>query len=146
MGETRDQKSGFIETGRWYDIKIELAGPRIKCWLDGKLVHDIRSESEKTRALFASATRDEKKGDIIVKVVNAAATASDVELNLAGAPKLSGAAQAIVLTSASPRDENTIDQPTKVSPRTETLTVRGPKFTHTFPGNSLTVLRIAAEQ
>ena len=32
---------GSVETGRWYDIKIELNGQHIRCYLDGKLVHDI---------------------------------------------------------------------------------------------------------
>ena len=69
------------------------------------------------------------------------------ELGEVGEPMIitqNGEAKAIVLTSASPRDENTIDQPTKVSPKTERLTVTSPKFTRSFPGNSLTVLRIGA--
>ena len=105
-------------------------------------MHDIKAGAEKTRGLFASATRDDKNGVVIVKVVNAAATPTEVEINLAGAGELSGAGEAVVLTSDSPRDENTIEEPTKVSPKTTKLTVSGPKFTRTFPGNSLTVLRI----
>jgi len=30
--------AGQIETGRWYDIRIEVRGPNVKCYLDGKLV------------------------------------------------------------------------------------------------------------
>src|SRR5208282_1143821 len=33
-----DGKPGRIETGRWYDIKIELEGNHVKCWLDGQLM------------------------------------------------------------------------------------------------------------
>lgn len=29
---------GKIETGRWYQVKIELQGARVRCYLDGKLV------------------------------------------------------------------------------------------------------------
>jgi alpha-L-arabinofuranosidase len=32
------QIDGSIETGRWYDIKVEVQGPAVKCYLDGKLV------------------------------------------------------------------------------------------------------------
>jgi len=32
---------GKIETGRWYDIRIELTGPRIKCFLDDERVLDV---------------------------------------------------------------------------------------------------------
>lgn len=32
---------GHVETGRWYDVRIELPGPRIRRHLDGKLIHDV---------------------------------------------------------------------------------------------------------
>jgi hypothetical protein len=32
---------GKIESGRWYDIRIELTGPRIKCFLDGVRIIDV---------------------------------------------------------------------------------------------------------
>jgi len=142
IGETLDPKNGRIERDRWYDIKVEVRGLTVKCWLDGKLVHDIKNTRRTVKSLFASATRDDKSGDIIVKVVNSAATPTDVELDLAGAGKLASSAQAIVLTSGSPKDENTLDNPTKVAPKTETVTISGTRFTRAFAGNSFTVLRI----
>ena len=141
LGETLDGKRGNIETGRWYDIRVEVKGASVKCSLDGRVIHDIKNSLTVTRGLFASATRDSKSGEVIVKVVNAAATPTETEINLHGIGKLSGAAQAIVLTSDNPKDENSLDEPTKVSPKTEKLSLAGPKFKHTFPGNSLTILR-----
>jgi len=79
---------------------------------------------------------------VIVKVVNAAADPTETEVHLAGINRVAGDAQAIVLTSADPRDENTLEEPAKVSPKTQTLKLAGPKFTHSFPGNSLTVIRV----
>jgi hypothetical protein len=32
---------GHIDVDHWYDIRIELKGGRIRCFLDGTLVHDI---------------------------------------------------------------------------------------------------------
>ena len=46
---------GSIETGRWYDIRIELTGKNIKCYLDGKLIHDVTPPALKS--LYASASR-----------------------------------------------------------------------------------------
>lgn len=146
LGETLDSKRGRIETGRWYDIKVEVRGTSIKCSLDGKVIHDLKNPRASIKGLFASATHDQKTGEIIVKVVNGAATPKEAEINLGGAGKLGATAQAIVLTSASPKDENTLDEPTKVSPRTETLMIGGSKFTRSFPGNSFTILRIPAEK
>ena len=144
LGGTLDGKRGRIETGRWYDIKVEVKGMSVKCSLDGKVVHDLKNTRASMKSLFASATRDKATGDIIVKVVNSAAGPLETEIDLAGAGRLGATAQAIVLTSESPKDENTLDEPTKVSPKTETLKISGNKFTRSFPGNSFTVLRIPA--
>jgi alpha-L-arabinofuranosidase len=146
LGETLDGKRGSVETGRWYDIKVEVTGPSVKCSLDGRVIHDLRNSLATTRSLFASATRDNKSNDVIVKVVNAAADPTETEVQLAGVNQVAGDAQVIVLTSADPRDENTLDDPLKVSPKTQTLKLTGPKFTHNFPGNSLTVIRVKTSQ
>jgi len=146
LGDTKDQKRGRIETGRWYDIKVEVKGLSVMCSLDGQVIHDLKNVRQSMKNLFASATTDKKTGDIILKVVNSAATATETEIDLNGAGKLGTTASAIVLTSASPKDENTLEEPTKVSPKTETVKIAGNKFTRSFPGNSFTVMRIPSEK
>jgi alpha-L-arabinofuranosidase len=133
------QTPGEIETGRWYDIRIEHKGANIKCYLDGKLIHDVNSPGVK--ALHASASRVNASGEVILKVVNAAAAPVTADVALKGVERLNGPAQAIVLTSDKPEDENTLDEPTKVVPKAATVNVGGPSFRHEFPGNSLTILR-----
>ncbi len=142
LGGTLDGKEGHIETGRWYDIRVEVKGASVKCSLDGKVIHDIKNTLMTTSGIYASATQDKQSGDLIVKVVNASADATETTINLNGATKLATTAQAIVLTSEKPTDENSLENPTKVSPKTSTLTVSGTRLTHQFPGNSFTVLRI----
>jgi len=39
---------GKIETDRWYDIRIELSNTQIKCYLDGKLIHDVTYPKNKS--------------------------------------------------------------------------------------------------
>jgi alpha-L-arabinofuranosidase len=80
-----------------------------------------------------------------VKVVNTSAGPLETQLNLAGANNLSGKGTATVLTSDSPTDENSLDNPTKVSPKTEPVNFSGTTLTRTFPGNSFTVLRLKAK-
>ena len=109
-----DQVAGRIETNRWYDIRIELQGPKIRCYLDDKLVHDIAYPS--FQSLYAVASRVDKTGEVILKVVNVSAQPQDTELRLRGVAQVSATATAVVLTSASPEDENSLDQPTKVAP------------------------------
>ena len=46
-----------------------------------------------------------------------------------------------MLTSADPADENTLEEPTKVAPVRKEIPC-GTSLRETFPGNSLTVLRV----
>jgi alpha-L-arabinofuranosidase len=142
-GMVMDAKPGTIETGRWYDLKLEVAGKHVKCYIDGQLVHDVNYETGgQIKALYTCAARDEATGDVIVKVVNTSANPLPTEIDLAGAKDLTGKGEATVLTSAKPGDENTLDDPTRVSPKTEVFDFSGANFTRAFPGNSFTVLRL----
>ena len=132
---------GSIEENRWYDFKVEVIGSTVKAYLDGKLVQEMSDDNSNTNALCVSASKDEYSGDIILKVVNTSPESVKTQVNLSGPENLSGKGYAIVLTSTSPLDENTLDAPTKVSPKTESIKLSGTKFVRTFQGNSLTVLR-----
>ncbi len=134
--------NGGVETGRWYDIKVEVAGPRIRCYLDGKLIHDV-IDAEPT-SLNVCAGRIESTGEVVVKAVNSGDAALDTELVLQGLTGIASQAQCTVLTSASPNDENSFANPRRVSPKTTRIGGIAPKFHHTFPPHSVTVLRIEA--
>jgi alpha-L-arabinofuranosidase len=134
---------GSIETGRWYDIRVNVRTNHIQCYLDGRLVHDV--DYQPLKSLFASATHDSKTGDIILKVVNVANSPVGADIHLRGAKNLHGLAKAIVLASNSPLDENSLEEPAKVSPKTDTFSFQGDDLHRTFPGNSVTVLRLAGK-
>lgn len=142
MDETMDAKPSHIETGRWYDLKVQARGDRIQCWLDGRLVHDLTEPGRITHPLYASAARDNKNGDVILKVVNAAGVPVRTTIDLPGATSLTGSGEAMVLTASSPWEENSLEDPTNVSPRTEAVSYQGAELRRNFPGNSLTVLRL----
>jgi alpha-L-arabinofuranosidase len=133
--------SGSVETGRWYDIRIETRGSRVRCFLDGKLIHDINPS---VKAMYAVASRA-ASGDVIIKVVNVSAAPQATTIELAGLEGQVKSATATVLTSANLDDENSFAEPNKVVP------VAGPvdpsaRFRHTFPANSATVLQIKVSQ
>jgi alpha-L-arabinofuranosidase len=138
-----NEVNGRIETGRWYDIRIELKDRSVKCYLDGQLLHDATVPTMKS--LYASASRDRESGEVIVKVVNVSNDEVPASLRLTGGAQVAGPVTAIVLTSEKPTDENTLEQPTKVSPETRTFTRNGPTFDHRFPGDSLTVFRLKVQ-
>jgi alpha-L-arabinofuranosidase len=142
-GETLDSKPSRIETDRWYDLKVEVKGKHVKCSLDGRVIHDLDyGAGGKVASLYASSATDAATGDIIVKVANANAGPLETDVLLNGASKLTGKGTVKVLTSDSGTDENTIEEPTKVSPKSEAFEFAGNRLKCTFPGNSFTVLRI----
>ncbi len=137
---------GTIEIGRWYDIRIEIRGNAVKGYLDGQLIQEITESEADIRSLCTSASRDDKTGDIILKIVNISSESVKAQVTINGAKSLTGKGKAIVLTSSSPLDENTLEDPTKVSPKTEMLNFSGTTLKRTFPGNSLTVIRISTSE
>lgn len=135
--------AGSVETGRWYDIRIELHGRNIKCYLDNRLIHDVRYPTLKP--IYASATRANQSNEVILKLVNVSNKQIVTAVSLAGVKRIVGPVQATVLTSASPADENSFAEPTKVSPRATQFDSPTPNFEHALPGNSVTILRAKAE-
>ena len=140
VGETGGA-SGRIENNRWYDIRVETAGGRVKCFLDGRLVHDAAPPS--LRSLFASSVIDEAADEVVVKVVNGAFEPQPVLLRVAGARVADGpAAFSEVLTSADAMAENSLDEPLKVSPKPFAIAAKDGVLQHDFPANSFSVIRL----
>jgi len=131
---------GTIETERWYDIKVELAGNRIRCYLDGKLVHDVVAEP--VSSIFAVAGTDDDRRELVLKVINNSAETSSSTVRIEGA-RLRTEGTMIRLTSAEPTDNNSLDNPTNVMPSVAPLKVHGPVLQQEFPPHSLTILRIS---
>lgn len=136
---------GKIETGRWYDLKIEARPDGAKCYLDGQLVHDVTYG--RTRSLYATAGR--AGNDVVVKVVNPTNRAQETAVSLAGltSTATSGAtARVTTLTHADAKAENTLAEPTKVTPVESEMKLDGGAATVAFPANSVTILRVTATQ
>jgi alpha-L-arabinofuranosidase len=133
---------GSIEKDRWYDIKLVLKGTKVACYLDNKLLQRLDIPTRRTPTFFASATQDDAAHELIIKAVNPTGKPAESSIALQGVNAVSPKAQAIVLTSTSPADENSFDQPTNVHPVTEAIDAGAPKFNYTFKPYSLTVLRI----
>lgn len=91
--------------------------------------------------LLTSVTRDGKKGTILIKHLNPQSTPQPVKIDLQGVRSIKPTATALVL-AADPKDTNSIDEPEKVVPRTVRVSGVSPSFTHTFPPNSITVLKL----
>ena len=132
-----------IEANRWYDLKIEVRGDKIRTFADGKLINE--GSDTPNAAFYATSSRDTQSGDIILKAVNFSATPQTMQIALSGAQGIGKTASAQVLTGL-PTDTNSIENPRKVAPQTVTLNNVGPNFTHEFPAYSVTVARFKARK
>ncbi|MGN6370270.1 MAG: alpha-L-arabinofuranosidase C-terminal domain-containing protein [Phycisphaerae bacterium] len=143
--ETLGRASKFtVEEGKWYDLKLEVKGPTMKGYIDGKLVTQVKDEAAITQPpVFATAQYITPTHEVVVKVVNMGLDPVEGTLNVRGAKGISGNGKAIVL-AGNPKDVNTVDAPLKVSPKEEPLTNAGGMFEREFPAHSLTLLRFGA--
>ena len=133
-----------VETGRWYDIKIDVQGRRIRCYLDGKLITDVTDEPNGPPfPLYAAASRDLKTGDIILKIVNTSAALQPLQVDLKGAKGVAKSALATMI-SGEPGDVNSLAAPENIAPKPLAIMGTGVSFVHDFPAHSVTVLRLNA--
>ncbi|MHB9035540.1 MAG: alpha-L-arabinofuranosidase C-terminal domain-containing protein [Armatimonadota bacterium] len=138
-----EKVSGSIETSRWYDLRVDIVGNHIRCYLDGKLIHDLHADI--IPSLIAVAGRSRNTGDIILKVVNTTDQAMETSVIIDGTQGISSRGIETVLTSPRRDDENSMAEPLKVSPKTRDIEGLGTRFTRVFDPHSVTVLRLQPE-
>ncbi|MGI6232198.1 MAG: alpha-L-arabinofuranosidase C-terminal domain-containing protein [Prevotella sp.] len=131
---------GSVKEGQWYDVTLHVKGDSIYASLDGKQIFATKLKPSSFAGLFSSASLDEKTGETIVKVVNTAREATSAHISLSG--KQIGQASVIRLSSAKGTDENSLENPTMVTPVKQTLSPEKDGLDVTIPGNSLNVIRI----
>jgi alpha-L-arabinofuranosidase len=129
-----------IETGRWYDLRVQVQGNRVRCYLDNKLEYDIRLPNLPT--LGVVTTRENKTGDVIIKMVNLKGEPRDVHIRLNGVGPVVTGGSAWVMTASSPSAENSFANPRAVVPVEHSVPNISDRFTYTCPPWSIVILRI----
>ncbi|MER7567306.1 alpha-L-arabinofuranosidase C-terminal domain-containing protein [Streptomyces sp. NPDC097941] len=131
-------KAGSVETGRAYDIDVKVRGRQVTLYLDGQEWGGF-TDDKPAEPFRQVVTKDQKTGDLIVKVVNAQDAAARTAIDL-GRAKV--ASKARVTTLAAGPDAVNSETSTAVAPVTSTFDGVAGKFSYTFPANSVTFLRI----
>lgn len=112
-----DLKAGAIQTGKTYRIRMEVDGTRVKCYLDGALIHDLTLPSERKVYVSSSITDfDNGNGVMYVKLVNTHNEFTPVTLNFANAKATGVSVTELGSASNSSADENTMSNPYNVFP------------------------------
>jgi alpha-L-arabinofuranosidase len=131
-----------VETGRWYDLRLEVSGNRMRGYIDGRLITDTTYQGQQAgRTLFATATYSYADSSVLVKIVNFSAEPTEMEIKLNGLTS-AGTAGKVITLSGDPNAVNTLEEPTKIAPKTEALVGAGATMRRSLPPHSLTILRI----
>jgi alpha-L-arabinofuranosidase len=127
------EKNTVIETGREYDIRIEVSGRIAKLYLDNVLWGTV--DDTQADPVYSVVTKDAESGDTIVKVVNTSAERTPVDIKVAGAANISPSAA--VTTLAQTADGQNL------APAASTFSGAGSAFTYEFEPKSVTFIRLA---
>ena len=139
------QKTGTIETNRWYDVEISLEGDRVSASLDGvKLFDKVAAAATAGPKIEMVSGFDKKTGEIVVKCVNPGTEATSLQLSLKGASVPVQKARRITL-AGEPTAINDLEQPSRIAPVEDTFAVSGPDVTVELEPSSLTILRCKAK-
>ncbi len=132
-----DHELKSVEQNRVYELKLTVKENHICCYVDGELLHDVTVNPTVIEPIYISTCAD-KDGKIILKAVNVRnepyETLIDTEMKI----NYVKAHQITALLD----DENSFEEPQKVSPREIEVEFSDTTIKHTFPPCSITVFTI----
>lgn len=133
-----------LESGRWYDVKLIGNSEKMDFYLDGNLALTYQPQSEPFQ--FFASGYDEKSGEMILKVVNAANTPYLAKVKLDGAKDIMKTGKIISLIAKSGEEENSFENPKNIYPQESEYNQFGENFEYSFPPYSYTILRVKASR
>ncbi len=104
-----------------------------------------RKSSSGVENLYASAVRDDRTREVILKIINPSASPITATINLQGVIRV-GVGKETVLTGSSLDDVNSFDEPDKIAPKIRAFKASRPIFRYVFPRYSITVLRLKIQK
>ncbi len=139
-----------INTGEWYDIRIEVSGNSVSAYVNGELACSYTKPKD-YGPVYSSSVYDTETGDIIIKTANTHNADVPVKFKVENTLSL-GAEAALTVMRGADTDENSLQNKNKIVPEESVVNINaaqsenGAEFTYTLPANSFTVLRIPSVQ
>ena len=105
----------------------------------------VSTAKDAPERFFYSATTDEAKGKLYLKLVNASTESRTISLHLNGASKIGSDAVLETLAGISQAETNTLADPKRIVPVKTALKGMGANFSHTMPPLSIQTLEISTK-
>lgn len=128
-----------LDSGRWCKARIVLRHGKAEYYLDNKL--KVTYTTEPMERKFYAAGYDEASGEVILKIVNATPEKCKARITFTNGD-VEHTGRVIVLKADAATDENSFDEPLRISPQEHTYPGFSSKFDYNFEPNSLTVIRL----
>ncbi len=138
-GVLSSQVPQSIEDNKWYNIKIVVSPDSTQVFVDNNKITVARPLAQERQ--FCQAGYDEQTGELVIKVVNGTDQPYTREFNIDGAKRIEQRGRVITL-SGNADDENSFEEPTKLSPKMSFFGEFGRNFKYEFQPMSFTILRI----
>ncbi len=130
----------IVETGRTYEIKLEVEGRTVRGYIDGVLQFEHDFTDEAYAEAYTVVSRDET-GDIIIKLVNTTGETKICAVDL-GDTAVSDVASVQQLRGDSPDNDNILGAEEACSIEEFTVSGIASSFNYSLPGYSVTVIRL----
>ncbi|PWV92103.1 alpha-L-arabinofuranosidase [Paenibacillus cellulosilyticus] len=131
-----------INDGQWYNIRVEVSGRTIRCYLDDQLIHEVTEEPD-AGPIFHVSGIDKETGDTIIKLVNTSEKQQTMHIDIAGTQSpIADTADVTTLKADSLDAENSLMEPTLIAPVTSVLSNVGESFDYALEPYSITVFRL----
>ena len=127
-----------VENDRWYDLSVKIEGKTITCYLDGNEVHKVYDELDYKDINQSVTTQGD---EIIVKTVNTSECDYLLQIDINSDTDISNLAEVITL-KGNKVDENSLEEPSKIEPKYDSIDYVCKKFSYNFEKNSLTILKL----
>lgn len=134
-----------IDADRWYNVKIQVEGRHVECFLDGKKIHDVQVPESIGPSLYAAAGRT-GGGDVVIRLVNISPLKQSLSIYLSRARAGRYSGVATLLTSRNLDDENSLAEPGRIAAKERGVQNVGERFNYEVEGNSFTVLKLRSEE
>lgn len=129
------------EVGKTYELKVEINGRNVKCYVDNELYVDYTTGSDSEAEAYQVVSTDET-GDIIVKLVNVTDTSKTFACNISGAEKTNSTASVYQVAGDSLQNDNILGAEEDCIMEEFTVDGFSEKFNFTVPQYSVTVIRL----